>query len=112
MTCIRYISARHPIALLLRRLGGDGLATPWYRIYILASVKKNHPGPVLKGLLRHEICHVRQMQRDGQIKFWSRYCWSLLTVGYEANPYEVEANAAQRAYLRRIHGTPRMLRQR
>lgn len=84
-------------------MDGDGLATPWLRIYVLARVR-TLPGPVLKGLIRHEITHVRQMQREGQIRFWSRYCWWLFARGYEANPYEVEANAAQRAYLRRIHG--------
>ncbi len=96
MTRIRYIGDRHPIALLLRALGGDGLTTPWWTIYIRAWAKHD------RGLLRHEICHIRQMQREGQIRFWSRYCWALLTVGYEANPYEVEAYRAQRAYQRRL----------
>jgi hypothetical protein len=68
MTRIRYVRDWHPMAIFLRLLGGDGVTTPWFRIYILASVK-NLPGPVLKGLLRHEICHVRQMQREGQLRF-------------------------------------------
>jgi hypothetical protein len=45
------------------------------------------------------------MQREGQLRFWPRYCWWLITVGYELNPYEIEAYRAQRAYLMRIQGT-------
>jgi len=100
---IRYIRGAHPLAIFLRALGGDGITTPWLTIYILATVK-NLPSPVLKGLIRHEVVHIRQIQRDGQLRFWGRYCWWTITKGYAANPYELEAYAAQRAYLRRIQG--------
>ena len=72
------------MALFLRLFRDAGVATPWKAIYILAEYKG------YRGLLRHEICHIRQIQRDGQLKFWSRYCWWLITVGYAANPYEIE----------------------
>jgi hypothetical protein len=74
----------------VRRRSRDevGVATPWFRICILASLKNR---PSLKGLLRHEVVHIRQMQRDGWFTFWTQYFWWTLTKGYAANPYEVEA---------------------
>jgi hypothetical protein len=95
MRPIRHIGERHPMALLLRALGGDGMVTPWYTIYIRASGRR-HGRAGLRGLLRHEICHIRQMQRDGWLTFWSRYCWWTITKGYAGNPYEIEAYAGRR----------------
>lgn len=45
--------------------------------------------------LRHEICHVRQWQRDGFLPFLFRYLWFSLRKGYRQNPYEVEARQAE-----------------
>lgn len=54
-----------------------------------------HPRVTLTGrLLRHELAHVRQWQRY-PITFPARYVINHLRYGYEANPYEVEARAAE-----------------
>lgn len=44
--------------------------------------------------LRHEICHVRQWQRDGFLPYLFRYLWFSLRNGYRQNPYELEAREA------------------
>jgi hypothetical protein len=45
--------------------------------------------------------------RDGQLKYCSRYYWWMIIKGYEANPYEIEANArlCRREYFRRNSST-------
>lgn len=54
-----------------------------------------HPRVKLTGrLLRHELAHVRQWQRY-PITFPARYVINHFRYGYEANPYEVEARAAE-----------------
>jgi hypothetical protein len=45
-------------------------------------------------LLRHELAHVRQWQRQ-PVTFPVRYAWQHLKHGYRDNPYEVEARAAE-----------------
>ena len=85
---IRYVCAWHPMAWFLRATGSFGCATPG-KIWILAEHKYD------RGLLRHELCHIRQMRRDGHLKFWVRYYWWMITMGYAANPYELEAERAR-----------------
>jgi hypothetical protein len=46
-------------------------------------------------LLRHELAHVRQWRRR-PFTFPVHYAWLHLRHGYSANPYEVEARAAER----------------
>lgn len=54
-----------------------------------------HPRAKLTGrLLRHELAHVEQWQRY-PITFPARYVLNHFRYGYEANPYEVEARAAE-----------------
>jgi hypothetical protein len=56
-----------------------------------------HPGVPLTGrLLRHELAHVRQWQQH-PISFPARYVINHFRHGYEANPYEIEARAAEHA---------------
>lgn len=56
-----------------------------------------HPDVRLTGrLLRHELAHVRQWQRH-PITFPARYLVNHLRYGYQDNPYEVEARAAEEA---------------
>jgi uncharacterized protein DUF4157 len=47
-------------------------------------------------LLRHELAHVRQW-RERPFSFPLRYVLRHLQHGYECNPYEVEARAAEKA---------------
>jgi hypothetical protein len=54
-----------------------------------------HPGvPLTSRLLRHELAHVRQWRRR-RFTFPVHYAWLHLRHGYRANPYEVEARAAE-----------------
>ena len=46
-------------------------------------------------VLRHESVHVEQWRRHGCIGFPVRYLWNHLKYGYELNPFEVEARAAE-----------------
>jgi hypothetical protein len=64
---------------------------PWFRRFVGYTI-----GPLIllrrpleqvsDDLIAHELCHVWQVQRDG-LKMWLSY----LYLGYEHNPYEVEA---------------------
>jgi hypothetical protein len=55
-----------------------------------------HPDVTLtQRLLRHELAHVRQWRRR-RFLFPVHYAWLHLRHGYDANPYEVEARAAER----------------
>lgn len=54
-----------------------------------------HPGVRLTSrLLRHELAHVQQWRRY-PFTFPARYIFNFIRYGYEANPYEVEARAAE-----------------
>ena len=46
-------------------------------------------------LLRHERCHLEQIERDGRLLFSIKYLWWLFRYGYYMNPYEIEARAAE-----------------
>ena len=54
-----------------------------------------HPNVRITGrLLRHELAHVQQWQRH-PLTFPARYVINHIRYGYAANPYEVEARAAE-----------------
>ncbi len=46
-------------------------------------------------LLCHEKTHIKQMEREGDLMFLLKYNWYWITVGYEKNPYEIEARKAE-----------------
>ena len=70
---------------LLKRCGFAGITMPWQTVYILREYLHN------KSLIRHELVHIEQIQRDGAVMFSARYLWWCLRYGYLANPYEREA---------------------
>lgn len=45
-------------------------------------------------LLRHELMHVEQFRREGLL-FAVKYTWHDWFTGYDNNPYEIEARAAE-----------------
>lgn len=45
----------------------------------------------------HELEHVRQIEREGLIKFYVKYLWYNIRYGYRNNPYEVAARRAENA---------------
>ena len=83
----------HPAPIWLRpflRLAGfDGWASFWRVAYLMPGHEHD------QRLIRHELCHLRQIERDGRVVFAVRYLWWLLRYGYRGNPYEVEARAAE-----------------
>jgi hypothetical protein len=44
--------------------------------------------------IQHELAHVRQARRMGWW-FWVKYQWFNWTIGYSANPFEIEAQRAE-----------------
>ncbi len=73
----------------LARMGRPAAAVTLGRTIVV------HPDAVLTPrLLRHELMHVRQWQRD-RLVFPFRYAWYHLRYGYRNNPYEVEARRAE-----------------
>jgi hypothetical protein len=46
---------------------------------------------VSERLVKHELIHFYQAQREGWFVWMVRYYYFLLKVGYRSNPYEIEA---------------------
>ena len=72
---------------VMTRIGVIGLALPW------GEVKLLKPWFRVRWLRKHEMVHLRQIQRDGPVCFTVRYFWWLARYGYRKNPYEIEAYA-------------------
>ncbi len=83
-------TATGPIAWAMRKADFRGWTSFWNTIYVLPGHENN------ERLLRHERCHLEQIERDGRILFSIKYLWWLARYGYWLNPYEVEARAAER----------------
>jgi hypothetical protein len=47
-----------------------------------------------KGWVAHELCHIRQFQEHGYVRFLWLYLRESMRVGYYNNKYEVEARIA------------------
>jgi hypothetical protein len=76
------------IAWYMRCCGFDGWASLWRTAYFLPGGMDDH------GLVRHELKHLEQIERDGRVLFMVKYVWWLCRYGYWNNPYEIEARAA------------------
>ena len=85
----RIKTARGPIYVYMKACGFKGWASFWRTIYVLPGNEHN------ERLLRHERCHLEQIERDGPVLFSLRYSWWTLRHGYFMNPYEIEARAAE-----------------
>ena len=77
------------IRAYMRLCGFRGWASFWNTVYVMPGWESYQP------LLRHERCHLAQIERDGRLVFAVRYLWWLARYGYQANPYEIEARAAE-----------------
>lgn len=73
----------------MKACGFAGWTSFWSTVYVLAGHETD------QRLLRHERCHLDQIQREGRICFAVRYLWWLVRYGYQANPYEIEARSAE-----------------
>lgn len=74
---------------VLNRFGFWAAVTPWRTIYILPERMG------LAWLIRHEVAHLAQMQRDGWATFWKQCIWWFFVPGYDKSPYEIEAREAE-----------------
>lgn len=45
--------------------------------------------------VKHELCHVKQFQQNGYLRFIVKYLWESIKHGYFNNKYEVEAREAE-----------------
>lgn len=77
------------IATYMRLCGFKGWTSFWSVIYVLPGYETN------ERLLRHERCHLEQIERDGRLQFSIKYLWWLVRYGYWLNPYEIEARKAE-----------------
>ena len=65
--------------------GFNGLSLPPFGVFI----RKEHKNQ--EELLLHELVHWKQYQREGLAKFLFGYIKAQNEVGYDKNPYEIEA---------------------
>lgn len=77
------------IAAYMRVCKFDGWASFWGAIYVLPGFEHD------ERLLRHERCHLEQIECDGRMMFYIKYLYWLCRYGYKNCPYEVEARAAE-----------------
>jgi hypothetical protein len=73
----------------MKAFGFQGWTSFWGVIYMAPGYEMH------QGLIRHERKHLEQMQRDGKLVYLVKYSYWLLRYGYQNNPYEVEARAAE-----------------
>lgn len=57
------------LAWLMRRAGFLGWTSFWDTVYVMPDHEHNDR------LLRHERCHLQQIERDGRLKFSIRYLY-------------------------------------
>ena len=74
-----------PIKWYMKLCGFSGWTSFWNTIYI-------NPDYIFRQrLIRHEMAHIDQIQRDGRIVFTLKYLFWTVKYGYWNNPYEIEA---------------------
>lgn len=73
----------------MRLCGFHGWASFWRVAYVLPGYEND------QRLIRHEMKHLEQIERDGRLVFSIKYLYWLARHGYRDNPYEVEARAAE-----------------
>lgn len=73
----------------MRACGFRGWTSFWRVVYVLPGHEQN------ERLLRHERCHLEQIERLGRLRFTSAYLWELMRHGYWSNKFEIEARAAE-----------------
>jgi len=77
---------------------------PPFGIFISESQKNN------KMLIRHELVHWKQYQKEGFLNFTRNYLKANSYFGYDANPYEVEARLLSGEKTQCIHNYTKCVR--
>jgi hypothetical protein len=73
------------MTIVLNLFGFDAITLPSRSIYIRPHLIDDQP------LIRHELAHIAQIDRDGPLKFWPKIVFDFFWHGYQASPYEIEA---------------------
>lgn len=81
---VRVVFAGPILQEIMSLSGCAGITMPWRTVYLSAGADWR--------VLRHELVHLAQIRRDGDLRFWWRYFRASWTHGYAGNPYEIEAD--------------------
>ncbi len=76
-----------------RLLGLDGLVV--YPFMLLSTSMEE----TMPSTFKHEMTHVRQIERDGWCRFYCQYCMYTCRDSYQNNRYEREAYSAENTAL-------------
>jgi hypothetical protein len=88
-TDVKFVIAYGPWRWFLNSLGCAAITMPWRRVYVLREHRFN------QSLLRHELVHIEQIEREGPVMFSIKYLYWLIRYGYRENPFEREAYAKE-----------------
>ena len=75
----------------MEKKGFRGWTSLWNTVYYIDEDAINDVR-----LIKHELCHIEQMHREGKCMFMLKYIWYDLTVDYALNPYEIEAREREK----------------
>jgi hypothetical protein len=81
---VRVVFAGPILEEIMDLAGCAGITMPWRTVYLSGNADWR--------VLRHELVHLAQIRRDGDIRFWWRYFLASWQHGYAGNPYEIEAD--------------------
>lgn len=85
----RILAAGRIATAILDAFGFAAAVSPWRTIYVLPEYRNDET------LIRHEVAHLAQMDRDGWLRFWVLCVWWYFVPGYDRSPYEIEAREAE-----------------
>lgn len=77
------------LAWWLRKIGMAAITLPPFGIYAIEERLND------ERLVKHENVHWKQYEKLGLVGFYGAYLWLSLRYGYQNNPMEVEARAAE-----------------
>ncbi len=92
MPSYKHKVATGAILSYMKLMGYYGYSSYWSTIYYRTEADMN-----TQTLRNHELKHMDQMKEEGKVVFAVKYLWYAMTVGYKANPYEIQSRAAERA---------------
>jgi|GEM_PF-1374247 len=73
----------------------NGYIVPPIGVFISKKQREN------VALLEHELVHWKQFQREGILPFLFNYAKQAVNLGYDKNPYEIEARTVENEYCKR-----------
>jgi len=84
--------ATKPLQWWIRLIDSWAITLPW-GIYCLPEIIADEEKA--GRMLRHENCHVEQMEKMGLLKFYAVYWYQYFRYGYDDMPMEKEARARE-----------------